>query len=386
MCLSCVRTPADPFFSIGQSEPCSLAESAAGVEWSFSPTTIHQQRFTSNDFPAAIDRGRLAWKMLPVLLACPRQVLVRPNGPLFPGKAGLETASVFADYINVPAPACSSEFTGGGEPNRLRFVGFTRGLPSKSSSSSDPFFHQCTALDNHNITMEDLDVSQLATYLHINPDKIVKMATRGRLPGRRVGGQWRFSEAEIHHWVEDQIGASDGDELVRFEQVVTPKTVTSPTPTIASLCPATRIEVPLAGRTRGSVIRRMCDLATTGGMMWDAAAMRSAVESREEMHPTALQCGVALMHPRRPQTSILADSVIALGICASPIPFSGHGQLTDVFFLICSYDDPIHLRILARISRLITNTDLLDTLRGCDSSTSAHQAIVDAERVLQEIG
>ena len=47
--------------------------------------------------------------------------------------------------------------------------------------------------------MEDLDVPKLAEYLHLTPEQVKKMAVRGRLPGRRVGGQWRFSEAEIHH-------------------------------------------------------------------------------------------------------------------------------------------------------------------------------------------
>ena len=236
--------------------------------------------------------------------------------------------------------------------------------------------------------MEDLDVSQLATYLKINPDRVVKMASRGRLPGRRVSGQWRFSEAEIHHWMEDQIGASGVDELVRYENVVTasPRTAAAPptiqTPDIATLCSVDRIEVPFAARTRGSVIRRMCDLATQGGLMWDAAAMRTAVENREQMHPTALDCGVALLHPRRPQTSILADSVIALGVCPTPVAFSDRGQLTDIFFLICSYDDPIHLRILARLSRLISQTDLLSWLRQSEDAPMAHRAIADAQRQL----
>ena len=234
--------------------------------------------------------------------------------------------------------------------------------------------------------MEDLDVSQLANYLHWNPDKVVKMATRGRLPGRRVGGQWRFSEAEIHHWVEDQIGESDADELIRFEKVLQPRSSITPAPesapSIASLCPVSRIEVPFRGRTRGSVIRRMCDLATAGGMMWDAAAMATAVENREAMHPTALSCGVALLHPRRPQTSILADSVLALGVCPSPVPFSDGGQLTDVFFLICSYDDRTHLRILARLSRLITDTEMLDDLRSAASPAAAQAGIEAAERSL----
>ena len=51
--------------------------------------------------------------------------------------------------------------------------------------------------------MEDLDVARLANYLHLSPDQVTKMAVRGRIPGRKVGGQWRFSEAEIHHWLEE---------------------------------------------------------------------------------------------------------------------------------------------------------------------------------------
>ena len=241
--------------------------------------------------------------------------------------------------------------------------------------------------------MDDLDISQLAAYLHLNPDKVVKMATRGKLPGRRVGGQWRFSKAEIHHWLERQIGASDADDLERYERVVgSPESGDDPEPhapsagqiTIAELLPATRIAVSMRARTRGSVIRTMCELATTGGMMWDAPAMATAVESREQMHPTALDCGVALLHPRRPQTSILAESVLALGVCPGPIPFTGDGQLVDVFWLICSYDDREHLPILARISRLLTTTDLLTQLRQSETANEAHHAVVRCEQSLKE--
>jgi PTS system nitrogen regulatory IIA component len=107
--------------------------------------------------------------------------------------------------------------------------------------------------------------------------------------------------------------------------------------------------------------------------------MVEAVKAREELHPTALDNGVALMHPRRPQTSILADSVIALGVCPTPIAFSDAGQLTDVFFLICSYDDRTHLRILARLSRLITADDVVDQLRTAESPTAAWEIVRQAE-------
>ncbi|TWU55144.1 PTS sugar transporter subunit IIA [Rubripirellula reticaptiva] len=232
--------------------------------------------------------------------------------------------------------------------------------------------------------MEDLDVAQLAAYLHLLPDQVNKMAMRGKLPGRKVGGVWRFSEAEIHHWLEEQIGVSDSEELGKVQQVLDradPEIIDRP---IHELCSVDSIEVPLNARTRGSVIRSMCDLAGKTGLMWDAPAMAEAVAAREQMHPTALDCGVALMHPRRPQTSILADSVIALAVCPSAIPFSDRGQLTDIFFLICSYDDTVHLRILAKLSRMISTGNMLENLRAAQSPADAWHVLCDAEAAVDE--
>lgn len=227
--------------------------------------------------------------------------------------------------------------------------------------------------------MEDHNVAQVAAYLHVTPMQVIKMASRGLLPGRRVGGDWVFNEAEIHHWLEEKIGASNPEELSKVQQVVDRVTGESTDRVLSQLCTPETIAVPLQARTRGSVIRSMCQLVSNSGLMWDAPAMAEAVQAREKMHPTALDCGVALLHPRRPQTSILADSVIALAISSNPLPFSDSGQLTDIFFLICSYDDPSHLRILAKLSRLIANQEMLEGLRACDSVSDAWKCFHEAE-------
>lgn len=231
--------------------------------------------------------------------------------------------------------------------------------------------------------MEDLDLAQIAQYLHLTPSQVEKMATRGRLPGRRISGTWRFNEAEIHHWLEDQIGSSDdAQELERVQRVVDRMTGDTQDRAVHELCSIDSIRVPLGSRTRRSVIRDMCDLVAASGLMWDAPAMAEAVMNREQMHPTALDCGVALLHPRRPQTSMLADTVIGLGVTSTPIPFSDSGHMTDVFFLICSYDDASHLRNLAKISRLIAIDSFLDRLRACATATEAWECLHESDLLL----
>ncbi len=230
--------------------------------------------------------------------------------------------------------------------------------------------------------MEDLDVSRLAEYLHLNPDQVTKMAMRGRLPGRKVGGQWRFSEAEIHHWLEDRIGVSDSVELNKVQRVLDRAAGQEIERPIQELCTLETIAVPLNARTRGSVIRAMCELAAKSGLMWDAPAMAEAVRAREQMHPTALDCGVALLHPRRPQTTILADSVVAMAVCPAAIPFSDSGHLTDIFFLICSYDDASHLRILAKLSRMIADGIMLSKIRESETAAEAWHCLQESEEAI----
>jgi nitrogen PTS system EIIA component len=231
----------------------------------------------------------------------------------------------------------------------------------------------------------DLDVDQLAAYLHLTPQQITRLAERSQLPGRKIAGAWRFSEAEVHTWLEQRIGASgDALELAQVQKVVDRWSDSrSDTVCLSVLLDPSAIEIPLHARTSGSIIRRVVWLAEQTGMLWDAAKMVEAVQAREELHPTALDCGVALLHPRRPQTSILSEPLLALGVTSQAVPFGNQsGNLTDVFFLICSTDDKVHLQVLAKLSRLISGTKFLSELRSATTASEAHQLFVQFEEDL----
>jgi nitrogen PTS system EIIA component len=220
---------------------------------------------------------------------------------------------------------------------------------------------------------QDFDIDSLATYLHLTPSQVSRMADRGKLPGRKISGQWRFSEAEIHHWLEERIGLSDDEELAQVENVLERRSGTSEAVSIARMLPREAIAVPLQARTRSSVIDEMTELAARTGLLWDAGKMAQSVREREHLHPTALDNGVALLHPRRPLANILEAPFLAVGRTYQGIPFGGaQGGLTDVFFLICSIDDQGHLRTLARLSRLLNDSMFLDGLRCSEDAHSLH--------------
>jgi nitrogen PTS system EIIA component len=230
----------------------------------------------------------------------------------------------------------------------------------------------------------DFDVHGLARYLHLTPQQVAKAAERGKLPGRKVAGEWRFAKPDIHHWFENRIGLSDESELIEVEAVLQRAAPAEERReiSIAEMLPIEAIAIPLQARTRNSVIDSMVELAGQTGWLWDTKEMAEAVKAREEMQPTALENGVALLHPRRPMAKILGQPFLALGCTLGGIPFGGAAPLTDIFFLICSTEDRGHLQVLARLSRVLASAGFLAALHGAIDAADARRIIAEAEEKL----
>ncbi len=163
------------------------------------------------------------------------------------------------------------------------------------------------------MAQDDFDVASLAAFLHLTPDQVRRMADRNRLPGRRIGGEWKFSRAEIHHWFEERIGASDEQELVEVEKVLDRQPGTPEASAFVELLSESNVSIPLVARTKRSVISKMCGMAADAGLLWDESKMEEAIHTREELHPTALENGVALLHPRRPQPELSVSHLSGSG-------------------------------------------------------------------------
>ncbi|MDR2170724.1 MAG: PTS sugar transporter subunit IIA [Planctomycetaceae bacterium] len=228
----------------------------------------------------------------------------------------------------------------------------------------------------------NMSMVQLSRYLHLPEEQVRKLVDRGLLPSRRVNGELVISRDEVHRWLERRIGVSDDVELVRVERALAgsvPAGEVEESVMVSRLFPAGSIMIPLEAKTRDSAIRSMVRLAMGTGLLWDEAAMVEAVKEREDLHSTALDNGVALLHSRRPMSGILGDTFLSLGASVNGIPFGDGGRLTDIFFLICSMNDRVHLRILARLSRILATANFLPELRGLQNEQDVRDLISKVE-------
>lgn len=224
---------------------------------------------------------------------------------------------------------------------------------------------------------EMMDLDQLAVYLKRDVREVSKMANRGYLPGHKVSGQWRFAPAEINYWIETQMHAYTEEELSALENQAVQ------VPLVSTLLSEATMAVPLPAGTRASVLKELVKLAEQTWQVYDPEAVLSAIKQREDMGSTALATGIAIPHPRRPLPQALGESVMAFGRTASGIPFgASHGNLTDIFFLVCCRDQKTHLHVLARLSRMMLRPGFLDELRTAPTVGESYRIIAEGERDL----
>lgn len=227
-----------------------------------------------------------------------------------------------------------------------------------------------------------LSLDELAVQLGRDRRDVEKLVQRGRIPGRRVEGTWRFHAAEIRHWLEQEMRGYSSDELAVVEESQRSAAVASELPLAGLLSPET-VQVPLEARTRRSVLETLIEVAGRTWQVWEPALLLEAILEREAVLSTGFENGVAVPHPRNPLPQALGASLIACGRTCSGIPFGAPKRaLTDIFFLVLCRDSRTHLSALARLGRLLQLPGFLDELRNAADSAASFAVIAAADRKL----
>jgi PTS system nitrogen regulatory IIA component len=222
-------------------------------------------------------------------------------------------------------------------------------------------------------------LDELAQQLGRDRREIEKLVQRGRIPGRRIGGDWQFHPTEITHWLEQEMREYTDRELAMVEQTHRSQEVSEESAVAQLLSPET-VQVPLEARTKRSVLETLVEVAGRTWQIWQPALLLNAIQEREAVLSTAFENGVAIPHPRNPLPDALGQSVIAFGRTSSGIPFGAPNRaLSDLFFLVLCRDSRTHLQVLARLGRLLQQPDFLERLREAEDSAAAYAVIRDAD-------
>ena len=229
---------------------------------------------------------------------------------------------------------------------------------------------------------EKMTEKQLAVYLGMDLEIIIRLASRGGIPCRKVDyRKYIFRRMEVDHWVWDQLHSFDRSALKNIEAgVISHNDLDSASPIVCPLIDEECIVVPFEARTAPAVMQGLVDAADCHGVVYDRDGLLDALRGRESLCSTSILPGVAFPHPRTPQPYSIAQSFIAVGITPSGVPFGApDGSLTRIFFLICCKDENTHLHVLARLVRMLDRPDHVSDMISCQDATSVEDLLAHWE-------
>lgn len=229
-----------------------------------------------------------------------------------------------------------------------------------------------------NMSLEDF-----AKYVGMDAREVQKLADRGKLPGQKVGGEWRFNRSRVTEWLQQEMHALDENRLATIDRAMG-SGLDDKSMVLTGLIGAEGIDIALRANTKSSLLRELVKLADRTGLLYDADGLLQALEAREELCSTGLQYGVAIPHPRQPMPYVSAEPLVCVARTARPIAYgSPYGGLSQLFFVICCHEDRHHLRVLARLVRILSG-DTVEALMEAATGEELLDILIQRENMVVE--
>lgn len=135
---------------------------------------------------------------------------------------------------------------------------------------------------------------------------------------------------------------------------------------------------PLRARDAESVVHELSACAEAAGIAPERLVADGLWE-RECSCPTNVGSGIAIPHAT---VAGLTAPVLGIAIADEPLPFGAPDQEpVEVFFVLLSPpgSESLHVKLLARICRLIRHTGLVDQLHGADDGEAVVRVVEDID-------
>jgi fructose-specific phosphotransferase system IIA component len=145
------------------------------------------------------------------------------------------------------------------------------------------------------------------------------------------------------------------------------------------------VSISLAGTNRDECIKELIDILADAQTIKNADSIFEAVLEREKIMTTGVGNGIAIPHCKHTESPEFA---VCLGIHTRGVDFQSIDKknVNIIFLLVGPENNPgLHIKLLSRISRLMSNEELRQQLLECKNDKDAFDLIQDEENYFFEI-
>jgi excisionase family DNA binding protein len=216
---------------------------------------------------------------------------------------------------------------------------------------------------------------ELAKYLKLNEKTVIKMAQNGHLPGVKIGNQWRFHLRAIDNFLLRDMVAASQEEL---DSVISSDVDIFP---LSRLTAHDLIKVDSKSLSSYDVLSALSKIAYERGLTSSQENLLQELKKREDYLSTAISKGIAIPHPRHPSLELFKETKLIILLSKEGVDFDAPDRKpVYIFFMPCSPNEHIHIRLLAKISKFLQFSKNIDTLMQAKTKDEIMQALMRFDR------
>jgi len=211
-----------------------------------------------------------------------------------------------------------------------------------------------------------MTLDEVASYLRVSERTAYEWASKGELPGGKLGTSWRFKRADIDEWVSRKLSP----------RIHLPS---SDSPSLSAILKPERT-VLLHSTTKETALNQLIDLCTDIPNLSSRTELADAVFKREQLMSTGIGLSIAVPHVR---LNSIHEINIAFAVNESGI--EDYDSLDNIpvriiVLIIAGRDQHTdYIQTLSRISRLLKNPLIRERLFEAKSSSEIYKIVVEGD-------
>lgn len=227
--------------------------------------------------------------------------------------------------------------------------------------------------------MKDLlTLQEVAEYLQLSDKTLLKMVKNNDIPCAKIANQWRFSKSMLDDWITAKmqvVPQNDFSRLVETQFDYIP---------LSRLIDEDSIITELKASNGEEAVKELAEQAYQKDLIANKDEFVKKLLEREKLTSTSIGQGIALPHLRKPCGSIVTEPKIVIGISKNGIDFASlDGEKTTIFFLLLSDSEVVHLKILSKLTQILSLNDSIKELKGLTTPREFIQFFIKKEQEIQ---
>jgi len=229
---------------------------------------------------------------------------------------------------------------------------------------------------------EIMTIKEVAKYLKMNERTVYRLIQEGKIPATKIGKQWRLKKERINEELGFQMSEFGIEELAGIEKDHKESTIK-----LTPLLQKENIVFNFMAFNKNEAIKILVENMVIHSLISKDLGnkLHKAVIERERLCSTAIGEGVAIPHPRTAITNKSKKPVISLGITKNGMDFESiDGNPTNLIFLISAPRADIHLKLMARLSRILRDKKFRYKLIQSEDYTELRKILKEKEDNLED--